>query len=186
MAQYAARTLKDSAPLLMPSSSSPFSKFRERFRFWIPAILVALAISIFSTHYFSPEETGRVILPVIRWFLPDASPDLLRRLHTGIRKMAHVIEFGTFSAAVFHGIRGPSTGWTFRWSLYTLLIAFSYSAFDEFHQVFVRLRHATPKDAVIDGLGALLAQLLVWCYAKKKWPLAALSRMLTAGKDQCH
>lgn len=172
--------------LLMPSSSSRVSKFRERFNFWIPAILVGIAISIFSTHYFTPEETGRIILPVLRWFLPNGSPDLLRHLHFGIRKLAHVMEFGTLSIVVFHGIRGPRTGWKVRWSLYTMLIALAYSAFDEFHQVFVHFRHATPKDIVIDGLGALLAQLLVWWYATKRWPFAALPEKLAAAKGHRH
>jgi VanZ family protein len=167
----------------MPPSSSRFRGFQKRLRFWAPAILVGLAISIFSTHYFTMEETGRIILPVLRWFLPNASPDLLRHLHFGIRKIAHVIEFGTLSATVFHGIRGPRTGWRLQWSLYTLLIAFAYSAFDEFHQVFVRFRNATPKDAAIDGLGAFLAQLFVWWYATKKWPFATLAQNPPAAKD---
>src|SRR4030095_14347524 len=100
--------------------------------------------------------------PILRVFHHDASPKLLRHLHFGIRKVAHVIEFGTLSIAVFHGIRGPRLGWKVRWSFYTVLIAFASSAFDEFHQIFVHFRHATPKDVAIDGFGAFLAQLLVW------------------------
>jgi hypothetical protein len=33
-------------------------------------------------------------------------------------------------------------------------------------------RHFSLKDMAIDGLGAVLPQLVVWWYAKGKWPLA--------------
>jgi VanZ family protein len=42
-----------------------------------------------------------------------------------------------------------------------LAIAVAYSATDEFHQTFVRGRHGSPVDVLIDSLGALLAALLI-------------------------
>jgi VanZ family protein len=140
----------------------------ERFKFWIPAICMAILISVFSTHYFSGEQTGRVIVPVLRWFFPSASTHMLRVMHFGIRKLAHVTEFGVFSVTVFQGVRGGRPGWRFDWALYTLLIAVSYAGFDEWHQSFVPLREATPRDVAIDAFGALLAQTLVWAFAKRK------------------
>jgi len=143
-----------------------------RLKYWIPAVIAAALISIFSTHYFTPEETGRVIVPLLRWFLPSASPNFIRHLHFGIRKLAHVVEFGVFSITVFRALRGPRAGWRLDWALLTLLIAVSYAVLDEFHQTYVPLRHASATDIAIDGLGAILAQVVVWWYAKGKWPLA--------------
>ena len=135
-------------------------------KYWIPAILVAILISLFSTHYFSGEETARIIIPLLHWILPGASPRMLRLMHIGIRKMAHVTEFGLFSITVFHGIRGGRYGWRFNWALTTLLIAVAYAGLDEWHQSFVPLREARVRDVAIDALGAVLAQTLVWFYAK--------------------
>jgi VanZ family protein len=42
-----------------------------------------------------------------------------------------------------------------------LAIAIAYSATDELHQHFVRGRHGTPVDVLIDSLGALLAATLI-------------------------
>ena len=148
---------------------------RRRLLYWIPAILVAILISLFSTHYFSGEETARVIIPLLHWLLPGASHRMLRLMHVGIRKMAHVTEFGLFSITVFHGIRGGRHGWRFKWALATLLIAVSYAALDEWHQSFVPLREARVRDVAIDALGAVLAQTLVWFYAKWKSNIAATS-----------
>jgi VanZ family protein len=153
-------------------------------RYWIPALLVAVLISLFSTHYFTPQQTGRVIVPLLRWFFPHASPNLIRHLHFGIRKLAHVAEFGVFSVFVFRAIRGPRTGWQLHWALLTLLLATAYAMFDEFHQRYVPRRHSSPKDIAIDGSAALLAQLIVWWYAKRKWPFALLAKTATRERPQ--
>jgi VanZ family protein len=141
----------------------------SRLKYWLPAICVATVISIFSTRYFSSEQTGHVIIPVLRWLFPSANPHMLRLLHVGIRKLAHVTEFGVFSVTVFHGIRGRLTGWRLSWALATLAIAVTYAGLDEWHQSFVPMREARLRDVLIDTLGCLLAQSLVWIYARWKW-----------------
>ena len=140
----------------------------RRLRYWIPAILVAILISLFSTHYFSGEETARVILPLLHWLFPAATPRMLRLMHIGIRKLAHVTEFGLFSITVFHGIRRGRSGWRFKWALATLVIAVAYAGLDEWHQSFVPLREARVRDVAIDALGAIFAQALVWFYGNWK------------------
>lgn len=138
----------------------------SRFLYWLPAILVATMISIFSTHYFSSQQTGRVFIPLLHWLFPVLNPHQLHLGHVLIRKLAHITEFGVFSATVFHGIRGPRNGWRWDWALLTLLIAVAYAGLDEWHQSFVPLREPRVRDVVIDSVGALLAQILVWLYSK--------------------
>lgn len=137
----------------------------SRLKYWIPAILVALLISLFSTHYFSSEHTERFIYPLLRWIFPAASPRILHRLHSGIRKLAHITEFGVFSATVFRGIRSGRPGWRLDWAVSTFFIALAFAALDEWHQSFVPVRQASARDVAIDALGAVLAQVLVWAYA---------------------
>jgi VanZ family protein len=138
----------------------------KRLSYWIPAICVAVLISVFSTHYFSGEETARFIIPFLRRIFPAASPHALSLMHIGIRKMAHITEFAVLSTAVFHGVRGERFGWRWQWALITLIIAVSYAGFDEWHQSFVPAREPRFRDVLIDSTGALLAQALVWVYAK--------------------
>lgn len=141
---------------------------RRHLLYWIPAILVAALIALFSTHYFSNQQTGRVIIPMLHWLFPAATPRTLHLVHVGIRKMAHVTEFGLFSITVFHGIRGGRAGWRLSWALATLVIAVIYAGLDEWHQSFVPLREARVRDVALDAIGAALAQTLVWFYAKWK------------------
>lgn len=138
----------------------------NRLKYWIPAICVAVLISVFSTHYFSGEETARFIIPFLRRIFPAANPHTLSLMHVGIRKLAHITEFGVFSIAVFHGIRGERYGWRLQWAITTLLIAVSYAGLDEWHQSLIPVREARFRDVLIDSAGALLAQALVWGYAK--------------------
>jgi VanZ family protein len=148
-----------------------------RFRYWIPAIVVAAMISLFSTHYFSGEETARFIVPILHWIFPGASPHVLRLMHFGIRKLAHITEFGLFSITVFHGIRAGRSGWSFKWALATLMIAVAYASLDEWHQSFVPLREPRVRDVAIVAFGALLAQTLVWFYAS--WKGFSFRRQIT-------
>ena len=147
-----------------------------RFKYWLPAICVAILISVFSTHYFSAQQTAHVIIPILHWLFPQASTHTLHRVHTLIRKLAHVTEFGFFSITVFYGVRGNRSGWKLTWALYTLLIAVTYAGLDEWHQSFVPLREPRVRDVVIDATGALLAQALVWIYAKLHHNSTASSR----------
>jgi len=153
------------------SPSEPFvmsqSEFKFELKYWLPAIVVAIVVSVFSSHYFSAQQTGRVIIPMLRWFFPSASNHWLRLMHLAIRKAAHVTEFGVFSIAVFHGVRGNRDGWQLSWAVITLVIAVCYAGLDEWHQSFVPLREARFRDVCIDAFGALLAQLIVWIYAKR-------------------
>lgn len=141
-------------------------RLNTRLKYWFPAIFVAIFISIFSTHFFSSEQTGRVIIPFLRWLFPLASHRELYLMHVAIRKLAHITEFAVFSIAAFHGVRGERAGWRLNWALCTLLIAVAYGGLDEWHQSFVPLREARVRDVAIDAIGALLAQVLVWAYAR--------------------
>ena len=151
-------------------------RLNTRLRYWLPAILIGILISIFSTHCFSSEQTERVIIPILKWLFPFASHRALHLMHVAIRKLAHIAEFAAFSVAVFHGVRGSRTGWRLDWALYTLLIAVAYAGLDEWHQSFVPMREPRVRDVLIDATGAVVAQVLVWAYAKLGWSSSASRR----------
>jgi VanZ family protein len=141
-------------------------------------------ISIFSTRYFTDEQTGRIILPALRWLFPWASHHTLYLMHGLIRKMAHVTEFGVFSITVFRGVRAGRSGWRLSWALTTLFIAVSYAGLDEWHQSFVPLREARARDVAFDAFGALLAQTLVWLYATRMWKFVTQSEAIASTTEK--
>ena len=135
---------------------------QSRLDHWLPAILAAILISAFSTRYFANERTGRIITPALHWLFPWASVRALRLIHLVIRKLAHVAEFGVFSAAVFRGVRAGRTGWHWSWALATLVVAAAFAGLDEWHQSFVPLRQSSLRDVAIDIFGAVVVQSGVW------------------------
>ena len=74
-------------------------------RYWWPALVWAIVISGFSTGVFTSDNTSRIIIPVLRFFFPHASPETLHFLHHIIRKCAHFTEYFILSLLILRGIR---------------------------------------------------------------------------------
>jgi VanZ family protein len=131
---------------------------------WLPVIVWACVISGLSTGLFSSEHTSLIIIPMLRWLFPHAGPETLDLMHAIIRKLAHLTEYFVLSALLLRGLRGNDRGWQLRWAIWTVIIAAAYASFDEFHQVFVPGRHASPWDALLDTTGATVAQVVLWLW----------------------
>ena len=131
---------------------------------WIVAIAWAGLIFILSTEAFSSENTSRIIVPVLRWLFPHAAAATITLMHAFIRKMAHVTEYFVFSIFLLHLVRRKERGWNLHWAIWVVVIAAGYACLDEFHQVFVPGRHASPWDASLDTAGAAAAQIALWLW----------------------
>jgi VanZ family protein len=140
----------------------------ERLKLWLPAFAWAGVISILSTDVFSSDHTSRFIVPILHWLFPAAGPDTLEFLHVLVRKSAHLTEYFIFSILLFRALRGRNRGWALRWAAWAIVIAAGYAAMDEFHQSFVASRTASPWDALIDTVGASVAQVVVKVWSLKR------------------
>ena len=128
---------------------------------WWPALIWAVAISLFSTGTFTSENTGRIIIPVLHWLFPHAADATLFQTHHYIRKCAHFTEYFILSLLVLRAIRAGRPGTRFAWALLVVAIVICYASLDEFHQRFVPGRTAAAGDVLIDTSGGIAAQLLV-------------------------
>ncbi len=140
----------------------------SRVKNWLPAIAWACLISFLSTDAFSSEHTSRFIIPVLHLLIPQASAETLRLLHTIIRKSAHLTEYFVLGVLLHRALRGDDRGWNLKWALWAIAIAAAYASLDEFHQVFVPSRTASPWDALLDTVGASAAQIVVRLWNMKK------------------
>jgi VanZ family protein len=137
---------------------------------WGPVILWACVISTFSTRLFTAEHTGSFIIPILHRLLPTAPLRELLEIHAFIRKCAHVVEFFIFSLLVLRGFRGGRREWRWSWAGWTLLICGCMACLDEFHQVFVPGRTASPWDSLLDtsaAAAALVAMILLWWFVRR-------------------
>lgn len=122
-------------------------------RQWLPALFWLVVIFIFSTSIFGAIDTGRIIIPILRFLLPGASPTTLGLLHMLIRKAAHFTNYGILFWLL---IRGPLQGRPY----IALAICVAYAFMDEGHQIFVPGRTASFYDVAIDSSGALFSRFL--------------------------
>jgi VanZ family protein len=129
-------------------------------RLWWPALVWAALISSFSTGAFSSEHTSVIIIPLLRWILPHASPQTLSELHHLIRKCGHFVEYFILSLLVLRGIRAGRKEAHLGWALVAIGIVAGYAALDEFHQSFVPGRGAAVADVLLDTAGGVAAQLV--------------------------
>ena len=100
-----------------------------------------------------------VWLPVVAWaaviFAFSSVPHLgtgLGTWDTVLRKLAHTAEYAILGLLL---LRATGRAWL------ALVLGVLYAASDEFHQSFVRGRHASPVDVAIDSVGLLIG-LLAW------------------------
>ncbi|MDQ2984502.1 MAG: VanZ family protein [Actinomycetota bacterium] len=96
-------------------------------------------------------------LPVVAWagviFAFSSIPQLgtdLGTWDTILRKAAHMVEYAIFGLLLLRAL--GSEAWA-------LGLAVCYAATDEVHQHFVRGRHGSPVDVLIDASGVLLGLL---------------------------
>jgi VanZ family protein len=127
---------------------------------WIPVIAWAILISLFSTHAVTADNTGRLIIPILHWLFPSASPDGLARMHFLVRKCAHFTEYFILSLLILRGIRAGRKENHLAWAAIALLAVACYASLDEFHQSFVPGRTAAVTDVMIDTTGGAVAQLV--------------------------
>jgi VanZ family protein len=119
-----------------------------------------IVIFIASTDLMSAEHTSRFLAPLLRWIVPDISPQTIATIHFFLRKCAHFTEYAILAALLWRALSRswnnlrPTTAIAF-------VIAASYAGFDEFHQTFVPSRTASPRDVMIDCCGALIGLLII-------------------------
>ncbi|MFL5950226.1 MAG: VanZ family protein [Gaiellaceae bacterium] len=104
-------------------------------------------------------------LPVFAWaaviFTFSSIPSLSTGLGTWdtiLRKGAHITEYAVLGALLYRALGIE---------VLALTVGIAYAATDEFHQHFVRGRHASPIDVGIDAVGLSLGMLL-WLRVRQR------------------
>lgn len=121
---------------------------------WLPALAWMALIFLFSHDSQSGEHSGlmmRLVEQALSLLGHRPEPGLLEAIHLGLRKLAHMVEFGVLYLLFRRA--GPRPGRAF-------LLTVLYAAFDEIHQCFVESRVGSLLDVGVDAMGAALV--LLW------------------------
>lgn len=106
-----------------------------------------------------------IVMAVI--FMLSAQPGLSS--HTPydfvLRKLAHITEYAVLTLCWWRAVRGLGVARDERTAIVVaVLLTLGYAISDEFHQTFVKDRHGTPVDVLIDSIGIAIAAL----YARRR------------------
>jgi len=127
-----------------------------------------IVISTLSGEGFSAENTNRYLDPFLRYFFPKLGPSGFVLAHSVVRKSAHMTEFFILGAlAYWASRRGRRSHWRLRWAVQAMLLAIVYALLDETHQMFVPNRTGSYLDSVIDCVGALVSQVVIYLLPRR-------------------
>ena len=138
----------------MPTALRPVAA-RGLARFLPPVLWMGL-IAVGSSSLLSGDHTRSWVLGPLGQVAPWASPATLAMIHSMLRKLGHVIEYGTL-AVLWHRALGPSP----MTSRAAFVLATAYGGLDELWQGLLPSRTPAVSDVVVDAAGALLG-LAAW------------------------
>jgi len=120
---------------------------------WLPVVLWASVIWMFSTGLFDGAGTGGILLPLLGGLLPFLDPDALEWIHQALRKTAHLVEFAILALLLARALDRPER--TGLWlGVTTVGGCLLWAAVDEVHQSFVPTRVGALQDVILDTAGA--------------------------------
>ncbi len=129
----------------------------RRLRAWLAASLWTALILTFSGDSFSAASTSRILGPILRWLLPDVSPQTLESIHLLARKGAHAFEYGLLALLILRAeLLGSARIWVVRLARVLALTA-AVASVDEIRQARLGQRTGSAVDVGIDLAGAVAA-----------------------------
>ncbi|MEY2559658.1 MAG: hypothetical protein QOG51_73 [Verrucomicrobiota bacterium] len=130
-----------------------------------------LLIFLASGDLMSSEHTSRFIGPFLHWIDPNISEATVASIQLLVRKCAHLAGYAVLAALLFRAFREGRNLFA-RAAAFAFVAAALYAALDEFHQSFIPSRTGTPRDVMIDCIGAAIGLALCLVFRRKRSPSA--------------
>jgi VanZ family protein len=124
-----------------------------RTRFALASLWLVLVLFL-GTASFAAQETGRFVIPFLKFMLPGAPRSELQASHMVLRKVAHLFEYAVLALLWYQAIYrdGGRTPRTAAWVALSICLACAFT--DEAHQSMLPSRQGSARDFVIDAFGA--------------------------------
>ena len=134
---------------------------------WLPVLLWAAVIFLFSTEHFAAPQSSRILGPLLHWLFPGITPEQVSSVQFVVRKLGHCFEYFVLAVLLYRALYAESGGRSsVRPAAMTMGLAVIWAITDEFHQSLVPSRTASIVDVMIDGFGALCGTF--WMYLRHR------------------
>jgi VanZ family protein len=132
----------------------------RRLKIWLPAIVWAAIILLFSSEAFSGAQTSGMLEPLLRHLFPLLPTPDIELIHLMIRKLGHFGEYFVLSILVLRALRQETHHRIARRHIALgLALSALYAISDELHQALVPNRSASIIDVLIDVSGGICGTL---------------------------
>jgi VanZ family protein len=176
------KTRATTSPLSDVSGATPPSRLHRFLRYWLPVLLWMGLIFGMSTKAGAPNNTSRIIGPIVRWLVPGISDEAVGHVVFAFRKTAHVAEYAVLAALCWRARRQSTVGqassprpglpapdqesgagcpWRWADAVFAFAFAVAFAASDEWHQSFVPSRQGSAWDVLLDACGAAFGLVVI-------------------------
>src|SRR5262245_56592545 len=139
----------------------------HRFLSWAPVLAWMAVIFLFSSDYFSSENTTPLIAPILSNLFPNLGAPHIENIVQMMRKLGHLSEYFILGLFFMRALNAEFADRSGRQQiLWSLVFVIVYAASDELHQAFVPSRTACIGDVGIDGLGGICG--ILWFHVRKR------------------
>ena len=127
-----------------------------------------------STDLGGTKHTSRILVPLLRWLVPDISRAAVNEVQLAVRKTGHAAAYALLAGLAWRARRrmgGISQSWRVNDAVFALLVATLYAVSDEWHQTFTATRQGTLTDVALDVFGAALGLTAIWLWGRwrRRW-----------------
>ena len=129
---------------------------------YVPLLIWTFIVLGLGSGVGSMNETSRVIRPLLEFFFPSTSPEVLTVYHGYIRKLAHFVEYGFLA---FLAVRAFA-GWNRKYLL-SILLVLAVAVIDETNQSFNSARTSSPWDVLLDLAGGSTMLTIYWMVSRR-------------------
>lgn len=144
---------------------------RQHLPGWLPVLLWMAVLFSASTEMGASRRTSQILIPLLRWLVPDIKPATLDHAQFFVRKTGHAAGYAILAALLWRARRltrleGKQVGWA-KDAAFAFVVAAAFAASDEWHQTFTASRQGSLTDVALDTAGAGGGLLLIWLW--RRW-----------------
>lgn len=160
-------------------------------------VIAALWMAVIALESFagSSENTGRILRPILEFFLGPLHRNTFYLIHNYLRKGGHFFGYGVLSFTLYRAWwttlrprtqperlswRAMLREWSWRATVLALLVTVAVAGSDEWQQSFRSNRGGSVRDVMLDGFGGWLAQLALLIVSAPRLPAGAAPTKETA------
>jgi VanZ family protein len=138
---------------------------------WLPVLIAILLVAIESTPTFGSDRTSGPLRHIWEWLFGPVGDRTWHYIHLAIRKSGHFTGFGLVGLTWFRAwwMTLPHASFL-RVEIFAMIGTAIVASADEYHQSFLPNRSSSPRDVLLDCVGALVTMSAVHVFLKMRAP----------------